>query len=413
MRFRSMGILAAAAVAMLTAGMLGIDVAGAATLTVTCPASVQTAVNAACSNDVILVTGTCAESVVVGLQTFAAGCPEGVVPFSKLTIKGSGTKSSGATIIQGQAGPAITVTADAVNVTLQNMTVGSNTSHGIAVVSAHKVIINNVKTPTTLPLLGTAMDGVNVDMLSTNTMVTSCTLNGNLGDGVEMGATFGQIHNVTANDNGMAGIRITGSSADVQRCTAKDTTAPGVQQYGFYVDGPTAILQRSAADSNAIAQFFDAPASRGVIHFRNVAGLSNAAAPLPGDGFSENGSGNYISSCTSIRNMGHGVHMAGDGNELQLTVSSQNVGSQVLITGDRNLIDRSTALRVGTGFFTSVLPDFNVILGSTANFFVRCVASLESGAASGQGYAIPDATTTGTRNTRRPALPTDPPVSMR
>lgn len=407
MRFRSMGILAAVAVGTLAAGLLGIDAAGAVTLTVTCPASVQTAVNAACSNDVIVVTGTCNQSVVVGLQN--AGCPGGAVAFTKLTIRGAGTGGA-STIIQGQAGPGITVTADAVNVTIENLTVGSNTSHGIAVVSAHKVVLNNITTPT---LGGTAGDGVNADMMSTNTMVTSSSLNGNAGDGVNMGATFGQISNVTANDNGAAGIRITGSSADVQRCTAKDTLAPGVQQYGFYVDAPAAILQRSAADSNAIAQFFDAPGSRGVIHFRNVAGLSNAAAPLPGDGFSENGSGNYISSCTSIRNMGVGVRMAGDGNELQLTTSSQNVGSQVLITGDRNLCDRSSTLRVGTGVFTSVLPDFNVMAGSTANFFVRCTASVESGAPSGAGYTIPDATTTGTRNTRAPALSTDPPASMR
>jgi len=407
MRIRGRAFLAAA-VAVLSVGAMTSTAAQAVTITVACPASVQAAVNAACSGDVIVVTGTCAESVVVGLQ--GGGCPGGVMPFTKLTIKGGGS-GGGATIIQGQAGPAITVTADALNVTLSNLTVGSNATHAIAVVSAHKVIINNVKTPSPG---GTVGDGVNVDMMSTNTMITSCTLNGNTGDGVEMGGTFGQINNVTANDNGAAGFHITGSSADVQRCTANNTAAAPAQLVGFLIEGPTAIVQRSLAMDNTVAQYHDTASSRGVIHFRNVAGNRSAvAAPASGKGFWEEGSGNYISTCTAIRNAGDGVHLAGDGNELQLTTSTQNVGSQVLVTGDRNLLDRSTGLRVGTGAFTSILPVFNVMAGSTANFFVRCSASVESGAPSGAGYTIPDATTTGTRNTRRPALSTDPPAALR
>lgn len=413
MRVRWRGTLAATALAVLSVAGVGIGGAAAATFIVNCPGdSIQAAVNAACSGDVVEVIGTCNESVTVGVQVAVCPTPG---PFDRLTLRGRSKKGSGSTVIEGVGGPAITVTADAINIIIKNMSVGSNTSHGISLVSAHKVDISNVTTPSPG---GTVDDGIHVDSWSTNTMISSSTLNGNPGDGIEMGGTYGQIDNVTADDNGAAGIHVTGSNADVQRCTAENTSAGNAQMVGFLIEGPAAIVQRSLATGNTVAQFHDTASSRGVIHFRNVAGDRSATnAPASGKGFWEEGSGNYITTCTSTRNKEEGVHLAGDGNQLQVTTSSENIGSQVLISGSHNLLYRDTATAVGTGNFASSEPAFHVTLGSMANFFVRCAASVSTTTA-GDGYTIvdannPDPTTTGTGNSRRPAVATDPPQALR
>jgi len=392
--------------------------AGAATITVNCDMGelLQAAIDGACSGDRITVTGTCNEAVIIGFEP--VGCnmpPTPNTPFQNLSISGrSGKKGATGTTIEGVGGPAITVNSNAIRISIKGLTVGSDTDHGIAILSAHRVTLTNIRTPSPLatPLGG---DGVNVDTLSTNTKLTSSTLNGNGGDGVEMGATNGSINNVTANDNMEAGIHVTGDNVKVERCTAHNTATLPAQQVGFQVDGATAVIQKSIAQNNTVAQYHNTLASRGVILFRNTAGDSRVTvAPASGKGVWEQGSGNYISNFTVTRNGGDGVHLAGDGNQLQRSSVFGNVGAQVRVEGDRNLLTSVSATRLGPGDpFESMVPAYNVMAGSQANFFIRTNASVDGTAVVGDGFSIPDLTTTGERNTRRPTVVGDPPAALK
>ncbi len=392
---------------------------GGATLTVDCDMgeSLQTdGIDKACSGTTISVTGTCNEAVTVGMTKAANPlCPVSA-PFEDLTIRGtSGKKGATGTTIEGFGGPAITVNSNAIRIKIEGLTVGSDTGHGIAISSAHRVTLSNITTPSPL---GTVGDGVNVDTLSTNTEVSSSTLNGNGGDGVQMGATYGMINNVTANDNMDAGIHVTGDNVSVERCTAHNTAAFGSndQQFGFQVAGATAVVQKCIAQDNTVAQYNNTGTSTGVILFRNTAGDSRATVvPASGKGVWEEGSGNYISNFTVTRNAEEGVHLAGDGNQLQRSSVFGNVGAQVLVEGDRNLVTSVSATRLGVAPdpFLSGEPVFNVLPVSEANFFNSTSASVESGAGVGEGYSIPDLTTTGNRNSRRPSLAGDPPDTLK
>jgi parallel beta-helix repeat protein len=177
--------------------------------------------------------------------------------------------------------------------------------------------------------------------------------------------------------------------------------------------GPGVITQRCQAQSNFLAQYYDTPASTGVIHFRNIAGNSRATAPPAGAGagFLVDGTGNRISSSTVTKNAGLGVHLLGSGNQLHRSSVSQNVGAQVQVSGDWNFIVSVSATRVSTGAFTSVAPAYNVLAGSQYNFFKRNRASV-AGTTVGDGYTIPDATSSGERNTRRPVAAGDPPAAL-
>lgn len=414
-------------VAMLVAGALLFFVVyapvaqagqGGATITVDCDmmgVSLQTdGIDKACSGDRIEVRGTCNEAVTVGM-TVAPACGP-AAPFQDLTIRGtSGKKGATGTTIEGVGGPAITVNSNAIRIRIEGITVGSDMGDAIAISSAHRVTLTNIATPSPL---GTVGDGVNVDTLSTNTKVLSSTLNGNGGDGVEMGATNGLINNVTANDNMEAGIHVTGDNVNVERCTAHNTAAIGSndQKVGFQVDGATAVIQKCIAQDNTVAQYHNTGTSRGVILFRNTAGDSRATVvPASGKGVWEEGGGNYISNFTVIRNAEEGVHLAGNGNQLQRTTVFGNVGAQVLVEGHRNFLTSVSATRLGTvgDPFLSTTPVYNVLPASQANFFNRCAASVESGAMVGQGFSIPDLTTTGERNTRRPTADGDPPAALK
>lgn len=390
---------------------------GGTTLNVDCDMgeSLQTdGIDKACSGNTISVTGTCNEAATVGMTKAANPlCPVSA-PFEDLTIRGTtGKKGATGTTIEGVGGPGITVNSNAIRIKIEGLTVGSDTSHGIAISSAHRVTLSNITTPSPM---GTVDDGVNVDTLSTNTELNSSTLNGNGGDGVEMGATAGTLNNITANDNMDAGIHVTGDNVDVERCTTHNTIAGNAQQFGVQVASATVVVQKCIAQNNTVAQYHNTPASTGVILFRNTAGDSRATAPpASGKGVWEEGSGNYISNFTVTRNAEEGVHLAGNGNQLQRTTVFGNVGAQVLVEGDRNFLTSVSATRLGTAGdpFLSTAPVYNVMLASQANFFNRCAASVESGAAVGDGFSIPDLTTTGERNTRRPTADGDPPAALK
>jgi len=236
-----------------------------------------------------------------------------------------------------------------------------------------------------------------------------------------MGATHGMLNNVTANDNMEAGIHVTGDNVSVERCTAHNTAAGNAQQFGFQVAGATAVIQKSIAQDNTVAQYHNTQASTGVILFRNTAGDPRALAPPVGGGKGvwEEGSGNYISNFTVTRNAGDGVHLAGDGNQLQRSSVSESGGAQVLITGSRNLVTSVRATRVSApSLFASTDPAIHVDgLLSKANFFIRTSVSV-AGTTPGDGFTIvdkdnPEPTTTGERNTRRPTAVGDPPAALK
>jgi len=206
------------------------------------------------------------------------------------------------TVIPG--GPAFLITGNARNVTISNMTVGSATSHGIQVMSAHRVTLSGIRTaPSSAPLAFAFLDGINIDTASTRVRVVSSTLNSNLQDGVENGSTDGEVTSVTANDNGAVGIHVPGSNVMVNRCRADENTGtPFAQNEGYRFDGPGAIVEECTAKGNVVAQFRDAVGSTGVIHFRNTAGSSSATTVT---GFSDDvqalpvGNGQPFSTCVS------------------------------------------------------------------------------------------------------------------
>jgi parallel beta-helix repeat protein len=506
--------------------------AGGTVFTVACGGGgtpLQDAVDAACSGDTINVSGTCNEAVTIDMDAGPPTCgPNPAAPFTQLRIKAGG-KGAGAAVVNGVGGPGITVTGNARNIQIEGFTVGSNTSHGIAVLGAHRVLLSSITTPSGV---GTVDDGIHVDTASTRVQVLSSTLNGNGGDGLEMGATYGRVNNVTANDNGAAGFHLTGSQIDLQRCTAENTSSGNDQLYGFMTAGPGVITQSALAYGNLVAQFYDTASSTGVIHFRDVAGNSRATTPptaadvqaLPvgqgapdedcvtdggdgldtpaalgddqiagsvintgangicettaaagddqkltvgqgdpnqdcvtagGDGllqtaavgddvlaggvintgadgicdtmaietagFLEAGSGNRISSSAVTGNRGPGVYLLGDGNQLQRCSVSLNTGAQVLVEGNWNFIDGVSATRLSTSDFASTAPAFHVLSGSQYNYFRGNRASV-AGTTVGDGYTIvnpdippglvPDPTTTGERNTRRPTVTGDPPAAL-
>jgi len=253
--------------------------AAAVSRQVNCPAGVppvfstiQAAVNASCSGDTISVAGACTEPVTINTQN--AGCTGGALAFTKLSISGSSSASNN----NPGAGPAFLITGNARNVTISNMTVGSAASHGIQVMSAHRVTLSNIRTaPASASGIFAFLDGINIDTASTRVRVLSSTLNNNGGDGLENGSTDGEVTSVTANDNGAAGIHVPGSNAMVTRCKADETAGTGkTQEAGFRFSGPGAIVQQCTAKNNAVTQFHDTSASTGVIHFRNIAGNSSA-----------------------------------------------------------------------------------------------------------------------------------------
>ncbi len=375
--------------------------------------TIQSAVDAACSNDTISVVGTCTEAVVVNLAGNTTVCATGDgLPFTKLTITGSSGGSN-----NPLAGPAFLITGNARNITISNFTVGSGNSHGIQVMSAHRVTLQNIRTaPSTAPGIFAFLDGINIDTLSTRARVLSSVLNNNGGDGVENGSTYGEVTSVTANDNGAVGINVTGANLSVTRCKADETSAGNVQQEGYRFDGPGAIVQQCNAKDNVVAQFRDTATSTGVIHFRNIAGNGNATV-IPaglGIGFLEEGMGNRINTCQAHKNASHGVHLAGSGNTLQLSTINQNVGDQVRITGDNNLIQENGITRVSLpNIFFSTTPAVNAPALSDSNFFDRNRVSVASGSVTGDGYTVVEPTNNGTQNTRSPGDPNDPPANLR
>ena len=392
--------------------------AAAVSRQVNCPAGVppvfstiQAAVDASCSGDTISVVGTCNEPVTINTQN--AGCTGGAVAFTKLSINGSSSASNNNT----GAGPAFLITGNARNITINNITVGSLASHGIQVVSAHRVTLQSIRTaPSSFPGAVALLDGINIDTASTRVRVLSSTLNNNGGDGVENGSTDGELTSVTANDNELIGIHVPGSQAMVTRCKANDTPAGNVQDEGFRFDGPGAIVQQCTAKDNAVAQFRDTAASTGVIHFRNVAGNSSATTVPAGAGigFWEEGSGNRINTCSAFKNASHGVHLAGNGNALQLSTISSNVGDQVSVTGDNNLLQENVITRVSApNVFVSTTPAVNAPAGATANFFDRNRVSVASSSVTGDGFTVADPDNNGQQNTRSPGDPLDPPANLR
>jgi len=258
--------------------------AGAVAQQVNCPAGVlpvfstiQAAVNKSCSGDTISVVGICNEMVTIADENAnPLICPNHNVllpMFTKLSITGTTSAVNRNT----GAGPAFLITGNARNVTITNFTVGSTTSHGIQVMSAHRVTLSGIRTaPSSAPLAFAFMDGINIDTASTRVRVVSSTLNSNGEDGVENGSTDGEVSSVTANDNEAVGIHVPGSNVMVTRSRADETSAANVQNEGYRFDGPGAIVQENTAKDNLVAQFRDAAGSTGVIHFRNTAGSSSA-----------------------------------------------------------------------------------------------------------------------------------------
>ena len=385
--------------------------------------TIQSAVDHACSGDTISVIGTCNEAVVIDLDGNAAGldCPPADGnPFTKLTITGTSNTINHNT----GAGPAFKIMGNARNITISNITVGADNGNGIEVESAHRVTLTNIRTaPTTASTVFAVQDGIHIDTASTRVRVLSSILNNNGGDGVENGSTYGEVTSVTANDNELAGIHVPGSNAMVTRCKANDTGAGNVQDEGFRFSGPGAIVQQCAATDNAVAQFRDTSTSKGVIHFRNVAGTSSAAEPpsTGGKGFLEEGTGNRINTCTAIRNNGDGFDIEGNGNALQLSIANSNgtgpapathIGAQLAIGGNNNFIQSNTFTRVSTGNFVSTDPAVNCPAG-LSNFFDRNRVSISTPTASSNGFNVPDPTNNGASNTRAPSDAADPPLNLR
>jgi len=389
------------------AAKLQVNCSGPATYT-----DIQTAVNNACSGDTISVSGACDEAVTINTQN-AILCTGGALAFTQLSIKGGSSTSNNNT----GAGPAFLIMGNARNITINNFTVGSAASHGIQAVSAHRVTLEGIRTaPNSFPGAVAALDGINIDTASTRVRVLSSTLNNNGDDGVENGSTDGEVSSVTANDNELAGIHVPGSNVMVTKCKADDTLAGNVQDEGFRFDGPGAIVQQCNAKDNVVAQFRDTAASKGVIHFRNVAGNSSATVvPLgAGIGFWEEGSGNRINTCSVFRNASHGVHLAGNGNTLQLSTVSSNVGDQVQITGNNNFIQSNTITRVSApNVFASTTPAVNVPGGADANFFDSNRVSISGVTTATNGFNVVDADNNGQQNSRSPGDPLDPPLNLR
>jgi hypothetical protein len=407
---RRLGIVTVVFVVLL--GYLGGVPGGvrAANLVVNCTtglpiATIQGAVNSACSNDTISVSGACNESVTINTQN--AGCTGGAVAFTKLSLKGTSNTVNHFT----GAGPAFLISGGARNISLSTFTVGADNGHGIEVAGAHLVDLSGIRTTAADQA---SQDGIHIDTASTRVRVRSSTLLENGGDGVEMGATYGEVTSVTANDNGAAGINVTGSNDSITRCKANETNGVGnAQQEGFLFSGPGAIVQQCSATDNIVAQFQDTSTSTGVIHYRNIAGTSSATdhTLAGGTGFLEEGSGNRINACTAVKNNGPGFDIEGDGNALQVSSSNSNVGSQLLIGGNNNFIQSNTFTRVSTTDFTSTEHAVQCPVGQ-ANFFDRNRVSVASGSATGDGYTV-DPSNNGSRNTRAPSDPDDPPAYLR
>ena len=273
------GFVLAASVALSVASA---GEAGAVARQVNCPAGVlpvfstiQAAVNVSCSGDTISVVGVCNEMVTIADEHPACPNHNVLLPmFTKLTITGSSSARNN----NLGAGPAFLITGNARNVTITNMTVGSAASHGIQVMSAHRVTLSGIRTaPSSAPLAFAFLDGIHIDTASTRVRVVSSTLNSNREDGVENGSTDGEVTSVTANDNDAIGIHVPGSNVMVNRCRADENTGtPFEQDEGYRFDGPGAIVEECTAKNNVVAQFHDTAASTGVIHFRNTAGSSSA-----------------------------------------------------------------------------------------------------------------------------------------
>ena len=420
-------------VLMVVLSLLGVQVPAAMAISIQAVCTgvgtpIQDAVNKACNGDSISVSSSggmpCNESVTVDNvvdNNLPARCSAQVgMPFTKLTITGTSNASNNFT---PGPGPAFLITGNAWNITISNFIVGAAAGDGIDVVSAHRVTLTNIRTAN--PGSFATGDGIRIDTASTRVRVLSSTLNGNGGDGLEMGATYGDVSSVTANDNGAVGINVTGSNVNVTRCKANETNSVGnIQQEGFRFSGPGAIVQQCAATDNAVAQFHDDGNSTGVIHFRNVAGTSSAAEPpsTGGKGFLEEGTGNRINTCTAIRNNGDGFDIEGNGNALQLSIANSNgtgpapathIGAQLAIGGNNNFIQSNTFTRVSApNAFASTDPAVNCPAG-LSNFFDRNRVSISTPTASPNGFNVPDPTNNGSSNTRAPSDAADPPLNLR